>query len=101
MAYPFRRHAVRSPLLRWGRLVGGWGVLALGLALTPTPLPFGVPLMLVAAVILAGESALVRAGLRRLRRGAPGVSRWLERHKARLPRDAQAVIDATSPTGGD
>lgn len=99
MAFPFRPHALRFRWARWARLGGGWGLLALGLLLTPTPLPFGVPLMLVAVVVLARESALMRDGLRRLRTAAPQISCWLDRHKGRLPRHAQAVIDATAPAG--
>jgi uncharacterized membrane protein YbaN (DUF454 family) len=78
----------------------GWFLVAVGLVLTPAPVPIpliGVVPLLVGCAILSTHSKRFRRALQRLRHRFGFVSRWLEGVRHRMPRDVKTMIRRTNP----
>jgi hypothetical protein len=73
---------------------------AVGLVLTPAPIPIpliGVVPLLVGCAILSANSKNFRRMLQRLRHRFAFMSRWLDGVRHRMPRDVKTMIRRTNP----
>ncbi len=78
----------------------GWLLVAVGLVLTPAPVPIpllGILPLLAGCAILSENSKSFRRALQRLRRRFAFVSRRLEGVRHRMPRDVKTMIRRTNP----
>jgi uncharacterized membrane protein YbaN (DUF454 family) len=78
----------------------GWLLVAIGLVLTPSPVPIpliGVVPLLLGCAILSANSKSFRRALQRLRHRFAFVSRWLEGVRHRMPRQVKTMIRRTNP----
>ena len=81
-------------------LACGWCLVAVGLVLTPAPVPIpliGVLPLLIGCAILTAHSKAFRRGLQRLRHRYTFVSHWLERSLHRFPLMVKVMIRRTRP----
>ena len=85
---------------RFFLLALGWLLLAVGLVLTPSPVPIpliGIVPLLVGCAILSANSKSFRRALQRLRQRFSFMSRWLEGVRYRMPQDVKTMIRRTNP----
>ena len=78
----------------------GWLLVAVGLVLTPAPVPIpliGILPLLVGCAILSANSKSFRRALQRLRRRFSFMSRWLEGVRHRMPLQVKTMIRRTNP----
>jgi len=81
-------------------LACGWCLVAVGLVLTPAPVPIpliGVLPLLIGCAILTTHSKAFRRGLQRLRHRYAFLSHWLERSLHRFPLMVKVMIRRTRP----
>ncbi|MGB0683771.1 MAG: PGPGW domain-containing protein [Magnetovibrionaceae bacterium] len=79
-------------------LIGiGWALVAIGLVVIPTPIPFGMALTALGLYILAWQSMGLRNKLRTVRARYPETSRWLRGTTDRLPRSMRSLLRRTDP----
>ncbi len=71
--------------------------LVLGLITLPLPLPTGIPLIVLASILLVLVSKKVRNLLRRYRQRHPSLNRSIESSKSYLPTAVQAKLSETDP----
>jgi len=79
------------------RLIAGWLLVVIGAVTAPTPLPFGIVLLVVGLCLLAQDSRTVRGAIRRLRRCYPGASDKVDGIKHRLPTLLRRTLERTNP----
>lgn len=78
----------------------GWLLVAVGLVLTPAPVPIpliGILPLLVGCAILSANSKSFRRALQRLRQRFAFLSRWLEGVRHRMPHEVRIMIRRTNP----
>lgn len=81
-------------------LSAGWILVAVGLVLTPAPVPvplIGIVPLLTGCAILSANSKRFRRALQRLRHRFDFVSRRLEGVRHRMPRQVKTMIRRTNP----
>ena len=81
-------------------LTAGWLLVAVGLVLTPAPVPIpliGIVPLLMGCAILSTHSKRFRRALQRLRHRFDFVSRKLEGVRHRMPRQVKTMIRRTNP----
>ena len=81
-------------------LSGGWCLVAVGVVLTPAPVPIpliGVVPLLVGCAILSKHSKGFRRGMQRLRHRFDFLSHWLEGMHHRFPLHVKTMIRRTRP----
>ena len=81
-------------------LTAGWVLVAVGLILTPAPVPIpliGIVPLLTGCAILSANSKTFRRALQRLRHRFDYVSRRLEGVRHRMPRQVKTMIRRTNP----
>jgi hypothetical protein len=81
-------------------MVCGWCLVAIGLVLTPAPVPIpliGVLPLLIGCAILTAHSKSFRRMMQRLRNRFGWISRWLERILHRTPLLVKVMIRRTRP----
>ena len=78
----------------------GWLLVAVGLVLTPSPVPIpliGIVPLLLGCAILSANSKSFRRALQRLRHRSAFVSRRLEGLRHRMPHQVKTMIRRTNP----
>lgn len=77
--------------------LGAVALLAFGLILSITPIPFGLPLVVVSLAILVMTTPSVAAFFRRLRRDHPEADERIRQVEERLPGPLREPLRRTDP----
>lgn len=80
-------------------LLGGVVLLAAGAILLPTPLPFGVPFLVIGSAMVLTTSPGSRAKFKRWRASHPRISNLLLQYEPRLPGWLRNALQETRPDG--
>ena len=78
----------------------GTALILISIVFLPTPLPFGLPLILLGAFLLAQMSPRVRRWIGRLRACFPRFESALARRRPSLPRSLRYFLGLTRPSRG-
>ena len=80
-------------------LLAGIVLLAAGAILLPTPLPFGVPFLVIGCALVLTASPGLRVKFKRWRARHPKVSALLLKYEPRLPAWLRTAMHDTRPDG--
>jgi membrane protein implicated in regulation of membrane protease activity len=82
-------------------LVVGVIMIVVGIPIAPTPIPFGLPMVIVGFLMVASVSPGLRKWIRVRRTRNPDLDKRIAGIKGKVPGFLRKLIDLTDPRNGD
>lgn len=76
----------------------GWFLFLLGLILAPTPIPIGLLLLLLGAILLLPTSRSFRIAVKKGRSKSPSFNKLMQKVTAKAPKGIKTILNKTSPS---